>query len=115
MPCARRAQWSLRTTRRAQEDWAREVSVGLRLVSLELSLPFGVSTGAKGGSKWQWLKIKELGLHRFWSMFPLTRATHFGTGFLSHTQMAISYSILRLRRSGRFSDLLKAKELAIKL
>ena len=23
---------------------------------------------------------------RFWSMFPLTRATHFGTGFLSHSQ-----------------------------
>ena len=27
---------------------------------------------------WLWLKIQELGLRRFWSMFPLTRATHFG-------------------------------------
>ena len=24
---------------------------------------------------------------RFWSMFPLTRASHFGTGFLSHSHM----------------------------
>ena len=24
-------------------------------------------------SKWAWLKIKDLGLRRFWSMFPLTR------------------------------------------
>ena len=24
----------------------------------------------------------------FWSMFPLTRASHFGTGFLSHSQIA---------------------------
>ena len=28
--------------------------------------------------KWAWLKIKQEGLRRFWSMFPLTRATHFG-------------------------------------
>ena len=29
-------------------------------------------------------KLNGLGLCRCWSMFPLTRATHFGTGFLSH-------------------------------
>ena len=40
-------------------------------------------------SKWQWLKIKELGLRRFWSMFPLTRAAHFGTGFLSHGHLGV--------------------------
>ena len=39
-------------------------------------------------NKWVWLKIKREGLRRFWSMFPLTRATHFGTGFLSHTQIS---------------------------
>ena len=34
------------------------------------------------GGKWQWLKIKELGANRrFWSMFPLARATHFGIPF----------------------------------
>ena len=27
---------------------------------------------------WAWLKIKQEGLRRFWSMFPLHRATHFG-------------------------------------
>ena len=32
--------------------------------------------------KWQWLKIKELGLRRFWSMFHLP-GLHFGTGFWS--------------------------------
>ena len=26
---------------------------------------------------WVWLKINQEGLRRFWSMFPLTRATHF--------------------------------------
>ena len=36
---------------------------------------------------WVWLKIKELGLRRFWSMFPLPRATHFGTCFLSYSQL----------------------------
>ena len=25
------------------------------------------------GDTWQWLKIKELGLRRFWSMLPVTR------------------------------------------
>ena len=33
-----------------------------------------------------WLRIKQEGLRGVWSMFPLTRATHFGTGFLSHGQ-----------------------------
>ena len=36
---------------------------------------------------WVWLKIKQEGLRRFWSMFPLTRASHFGTGFLSHSHV----------------------------
>ena len=42
---------------------------------------------------WVWLKIQELGLRRFWSMFPLTRATHFGTGFLSHTHVVVTTTI----------------------
>ena len=29
--------------------------------------------GGKGTLIWQWLKIKQEGLRRFWSMFPLTR------------------------------------------
>ena len=37
--------------------------------------------------KWVWLKIEQEGIRRLWSMFPLTRATHFGTCFLSHSQM----------------------------
>ena len=35
---------------------------------------------------WVWLKLKQEGLRRFWSMFPLTRF-HFGTGFLSHCHL----------------------------
>ena len=35
---------------------------------------------------WQWLKIKELGLRRFWSMFPLTRVP-FWYWFFSHTHV----------------------------
>ena len=27
---------------------------------------------------------------RFWSMFPLARASHFGTGFWSHSQLAVA-------------------------
>ena len=38
---------------------------------------------------WVWLKIKQAGLRRFWSMSPLTRATHFGIpGFLSHIHIS---------------------------
>ena len=29
----------------------------------------------------------------FWSMFPLTRATHFGTGFLSHSHIFRTESV----------------------
>ena len=36
---------------------------------------------------WLWLKIKQEGLRRLWPMFPLTRVAHFGTGFLSHSQL----------------------------
>ena len=38
-----------------------------------------------------WLKIKQEGLCRFWSMFPLTRATHFGIIFLRHSHMLITF------------------------
>ena len=34
---------------------------------------------------WVWLKIQQEGSSRFWSMFPLTRTTHFGTAFLRHS------------------------------
>ena len=34
-----------------------------------------------------WLKLNQEGSRRFWSMFPLTRASHFGTVFLSHSQI----------------------------
>ena len=33
--------------------------------------------------RWVWLKIKQEGLRRFWSMFPLP-GFHFGTGFVRH-------------------------------
>ena len=29
----------------------------------------------------------EIVIRRFWSMFPLSGATHFGTGLLSHSQL----------------------------
>ena len=46
------------------------------------SSKYGAVSGPEGlefhgfpfdGTIWQWLKIKELGLRGFWSMFPLTR------------------------------------------
>ena len=37
---------------------------------------------------WVWLKIKQVGLRRFWSMFPLTRV-EFGSGFLSHSRLFV--------------------------
>ena len=37
---------------------------------------------------WVWLKIKQEGLRRFWSMFPLARVD-FGTGFLSHSHVSL--------------------------
>ena len=34
-----------------------------------------------------WVKIEPLGDRGFWSMFPFTKATHFGvTLFLTHSQ-----------------------------
>ena len=36
--------------------------------------------------KWLWLKIKELGLRGFLSLVPFAKC-HFGTGFLSHSEM----------------------------
>ena len=33
-----------------------------------------------GSLTWVWLKLKQEGSRRSWSMFPLTRASHFGTG-----------------------------------
>ena len=35
---------------------------------------------------WVWVKVKPPG-RRFWSMFPLTRASHFGYLFLTHSHM----------------------------
>ena len=40
---------------------------------------------------WVWVKIKPPGNRRFWSMFPLTRATHFGYLFLSHTHIPLGW------------------------
>ena len=42
--------------------------------------------GSKLANNWQWLKIKELGLRRFWSMLPLARVPFWNSGFLSHSQ-----------------------------
>ena len=42
-------------------------------------------------SIWVWLKVKPLGLRRVWSMCPLTRATHFGPSFLSHSHVCVIY------------------------
>ena len=36
-------------------------------------------------STWVWLKIKQGGLRRFWSRFPLTRVPFWNSGFLSHS------------------------------
>ena len=36
--------------------------------------------------KWEWLKIKQEGLRRFWSMFPLTRVP-VSYRFFEHSQM----------------------------
>ena len=63
------------------------VNAGVRFLILQLEKPhiskcatdvpqMGVAQNETGGAN-----------RRFWSMFPLTRATHFGTGFLSHSQM----------------------------
>ena len=44
---------------------------------------------------WVWLKIKQEGQTAgFGSMFPLTRATHFGTGFWSHIHIHIYIYIM---------------------
>ena len=54
-------------------------------------LAFLLKTRGLGGIQpiWVWLKIKQDGLRRCWSMFPLTRATHFGAGSLSHSHFAL--------------------------
>ena len=42
-------------------------------------------------NKWVWVKIKPQKDHRFWSLFPFTRAGHFGvTLFLTHSQMLLA-------------------------
>ena len=38
---------------------------------------------------WLGLKIKQEGLRRFWSMFPLARATHFGIPVFGATAMCV--------------------------
>ena len=48
----------------------------------------GIEGALFEGYKWVWLKIKQVGLRRFWSMFPLTRVD-FGSGFLSHSQIEV--------------------------
>ena len=42
---------------------------------------------------WVWLRIKQEGLPRFWSMFPLTRID-FGTGFVSHSHVWATGNII---------------------
>ena len=52
--------------------------------------PHGVqTTKTTGRFIWVWLEMKKLMAdRRFWSMFPLTRATHFGIPvFLSHSHI----------------------------
>ena len=53
-----------------------------------------------GTAIWVGLKINQEGLPRFWPMFPLTRATHFGTGFLSHSCPAELAGCCLHRQSG---------------
>ena len=53
-----------------------------------MAQPGAPSGGAGCCDRW-WLKIKPEGLRRCWPLFPLTRF-HFGTGFLSHSQVEAS-------------------------
>ena len=51
-------------------------------------MAWGIEPLAFVEGTWVWLKIQPTGAkRRFWSMFPLSRASHFRTGFLSHSQM----------------------------
>ena len=62
-------------------------------MNLEISIrgpPTGVC-GAQwnsGTHTWLWLRIKQEGLRRFWSMFSLARVD-FGTGFVSHSHSGL--------------------------
>ena len=50
---------------------------------------------------WVWVKITPPGHRRFWSMLPLTRATHFGVAlFLTHSHIAV-FCVLGRAKSGR--------------
>ena len=78
----------------ARESGAKvaQSATGVASFSEVLATHGGASAGARVEGlefavKWVWLKIKQGGLRRFWSMFLLTRATHFGTGFLSHSHV----------------------------
>ena len=51
---------------------------------------FEVKSIRQALGRWVWLKIKQQGLRRFWSMFPLTIL---GTGFLSHSQVDMAPSL----------------------
>ena len=56
--------------------------------------------------KFMWLNIKQEGLRRFWSMFPLARVD-FGAGFLSHSHMLLqkAYHANGLAKLGKVSEL----------
>ena len=49
------------------------------------------------GQNMVWLKIKQEGLRRFWSMFPLFRFD-FGTGFWSRSHLNTTSSGLNLNQ-----------------
>ena len=39
--------------------------------------------------RWAWLKNKESGLRRFWSLFPFTKGPFLGIPFSSHSQVVL--------------------------
>ena len=48
-----------------------------------------------------WLKIQELGLRRFWSMFFHLPGFHFGTGFLTHSLIGYAaYDVISAASQG---------------
>ena len=50
---------------------------------------------------WVWLKFKQEGFRRFWSIFPLTRVPFWNSVFLRHSHMEQSeFKIWFLRRPG---------------